>query len=342
MVRQALIFTLPLLLSSCLPKTTEAGVDSKSASEERLKIESDRITRLETELHEMRLLFTNQIQRIEQVAASADNRPIAPAAPVQSQPQQVVIMPQTPVVTHRWDQSEAGTPPYQEAARPTPTRSYQIQPGDTLSEIAVRFQVPLARLLSANSGIDPLRIRPGQSIALPGTTPSQATHTARADSGGYRVQPGDTLSEIASHYGVSLQSLLDSNPGVQPERLRIGKSLVIPSSRPVAQRTAATATRFSSPLDGPSFPDTIPASRPSPERVPLPLPSSTSMASGERTPSKKVLVRVPYNRSLGEIAAECNTDVATLNRLNNSLLSAESRVKANSTIFVPVYEDESI
>lgn len=339
MRRHFLLLTLPLSLSSCLPTVTETTADPQSPSEERLKMESDRITRLETELHEMRLLFTNQIQRIEQLAAARSAQGPALSPPSQSQPQQVVIMPQTPVVTHRWQQEEAPATTSREPLSTTRDRSYRIQPGDTLSEIAERYHIPLARMLSANAGIDPRRIRPGQKIILPGAGPASDYSPSAATSSNYQVRPGDTLSEIASRYGVSLQNLLNSNPGIDPQRLRIGKRLAIPSPRTSRQAPQAVATGYTQ--SSTAYPDTNPQPRYQPARqpAPLPLPSTSAAAPEKRTPSKKVLVRIPYNKSLGEIAQECGTDVATLNRLNNSLLSAESRIKAETTIFVPVFED---
>ena len=41
------------------------------------------------------------------------------------------------------------------------------------------------------------------------------------------VQPGDTLSKIASGFGVSVQALMDEN-GKDDTLLRIGEQLVIP------------------------------------------------------------------------------------------------------------------
>ncbi|MGC6455730.1 MAG: LysM peptidoglycan-binding domain-containing protein [Coraliomargaritaceae bacterium] len=60
-------------------------------------------------------------------------------------------------------------------------------------------------------------------------TSSGATPTA-GEGGNYTIQPGDTFAKIAEQSGVSLQALLDANPGVDPRRLRIGQSIVLPSN----------------------------------------------------------------------------------------------------------------
>jgi membrane-bound lytic murein transglycosylase D len=45
----------------------------------------------------------------------------------------------------------------------------------------------------------------------------------------HRIRSGDTLSALARHYEVSVPLILRLNPGVRPETLRIGSTLVIPA-----------------------------------------------------------------------------------------------------------------
>jgi len=76
-----------------------------------------------------------------------------------------------------------------------------------------------------------------------GARPVRAAPAAApvADSGGssgpadgamrlYRIQSGDTFQAIASKMGVSLQAVLDANPGVDPRRLAIGQEIKIPAN----------------------------------------------------------------------------------------------------------------
>ncbi|PDH29511.1 MAG: hypothetical protein CNE95_04690 [Puniceicoccaceae bacterium MED-G30] len=51
-----------------------------------------------------------------------------------------------------------------------------------------------------------------------------------AEGGSYLIEPGDTFARIAQQMGVSLQALLDANPGVDPRRLRIGQNIVVPTA----------------------------------------------------------------------------------------------------------------
>lgn len=44
----------------------------------------------------------------------------------------------------------------------------------------------------------------------------------------YRIQQGDTFSELAQHFHLALISLLQANPKTHPEKLRIGQRVIIP------------------------------------------------------------------------------------------------------------------
>lgn len=45
----------------------------------------------------------------------------------------------------------------------------------------------------------------------------------------YEIKPGDTLSEIASRYGVSIQALQEQNGIQNPNLIQAGQSIVIPA-----------------------------------------------------------------------------------------------------------------
>jgi len=44
----------------------------------------------------------------------------------------------------------------------------------------------------------------------------------------HRVQAGETPTAIARRYNVKVESLLSANPGLEPKRMRVGQSIVIP------------------------------------------------------------------------------------------------------------------
>lgn len=63
----------------------------------------------------------------------------------------------------------------------------------------------------------------------------------------YEVQAGDTLSEIAESFGVSLDTLVAANPNVSPNSMSIGTTLNIPSD-PVNPTGESTSTPVPAPV----------------------------------------------------------------------------------------------
>lgn len=48
----------------------------------------------------------------------------------------------------------------------------------------------------------------------------------------YTIESGDTLSKVARKLGISLDSLIRANPGIEPRYLRIGQKVYVPGERP--------------------------------------------------------------------------------------------------------------
>lgn len=332
-----LLLALPLVLPSCMPEVDEPKAATGQVTEERLATQSERLTRVETELHEMRLLFTNQLKRIEEVAARG-----AAVAPQnyppqnQTQPQQVVIMPPNPVVTHRWDQEGQ---PQQYPASPAATASrgaHTIQSGDTLSEIAETYGVSVSSLLTANPGTDPLRLRLGKRLTIPsGSYATSGGSRSGGHASSYRVRSGDTLSEIAEANGISLSMLLAQNPGIDPSRLRVGRELNIPAASRVVTSPPAPV------YQQPSAPDYNPAPEEPTRYASPPLsslqtaPPTSQPTQSSDLPTKKVLVRFPREKSWGEVADDLEISLDTLQFLNNCTVTRRTRIPAGSTIFIP-------
>ncbi|HEX7277143.1 MAG TPA: M23 family metallopeptidase [Acidimicrobiales bacterium] len=112
------------------------------------------------------------------------------------------------------------------AARST----YTVLPGDTLSEIAIRLHIPVDELAAANGISDPNRIVAGQVLVLPASADGTGPASSDADTAGYVVREGDTLSEIADRLGVPLDRLAEANGIEDPDFLREGMVLVLPAT----------------------------------------------------------------------------------------------------------------
>ncbi len=104
-----------------------------------------------------------------------------------------------------------------------PGFTYRVAPGDTLWSIAARFHTTVQALEFFNRGIDPNNLRIGQAICI----------SVGACPGGtfpYIIKPGDTYYSIARRYLIGVQDLLNSNPGVDPNKLYIGQTICVPLS----------------------------------------------------------------------------------------------------------------
>lgn len=76
--------------------------------------------------------------------------------------------------------------------------------------------------------------------APPAAAPQAAASSASGGSGGAEIAPGaggvyvikagDTLGRIAGQHKISLDALLQANPGVEPRALRVGQQIVVPAA----------------------------------------------------------------------------------------------------------------
>lgn len=114
------------------------------------------------------------------------------------------------------------------AATATASLRVTVQPGDTLGAIAARHGVSTASLVRANGLRDADILSIGRSLTVPAGRRGGAVSGAATGSGGYTVQPGDTLSGIALRFGVSVGSIVRQNGlgsahmVIAGARLRIG------------------------------------------------------------------------------------------------------------------------
>lgn len=99
---------------------------------------------------------------------------------------------------------------------------HRVRSGETLSTIASRYGVSIAQLKMTNR-IRTNLIRPGQRLRIP-----FGGSDAVSDTKIYTVKAGDTLSTIASRYGVSVVRLKRANR-LSGDSLRIGDRLEIPT-----------------------------------------------------------------------------------------------------------------
>ena len=103
---------------------------------------------------------------------------------------------------------------------------YTVQPGESLTRIANRFNVRLEDLLQANPQItDANLIFVGQAICIPFVDPECPSGLI------VEVQEGDTVHRIARQFSVSVQEIMALNPQLtNPDLLIPGQRICLPES----------------------------------------------------------------------------------------------------------------
>ena len=100
---------------------------------------------------------------------------------------------------------------------------YTVKRGDTLSQIARSYGVTVNEIASQNGIQNPNLIYVGQTLTIP-TQISNSTII-------YRVKRGDTLSEIARNYGVTVNEIVSQNKIQNPNLIFPGQKLIIQIKR---------------------------------------------------------------------------------------------------------------
>lgn len=121
---------------------------------------------------------------------------------------------------------------------------HAVQQGETLSEIAEGYGLPVAELAAINGISDPDQILAGSVLRL--AFPGEAATVWAATGIGYQVGEGDTLDAIASAYGTTTTDLLLANPELtDPDLLVPGQVLRLPGApNAVAALLATIATEY--------------------------------------------------------------------------------------------------
>ncbi len=100
-----------------------------------------------------------------------------------------------------------------------------VQPNETLSTIAADFGVDATELAAANNLANPNMLRAGQELIIPGVTPRQALEARGIR---HTVASGESLSQIAQSYGVTVEQIMAANGLDDPNTIVVGQDLLIP------------------------------------------------------------------------------------------------------------------
>jgi LysM repeat protein len=119
---------------------------------------------------------------------------------------------------------------------------HTVRVGDSLTDIAALYGVPLEKILFFNGMDSPSALWVGQPVlvpvpATPGPPPSAAAPApivADPNATSHQVRQGDTLYSISRAYGVDVQTLATHNRLQDVGRLFVGQTLSLPRNPPTA------------------------------------------------------------------------------------------------------------
>jgi LysM repeat protein len=135
-----------------------------------------------------------------------------------------------------------GFAPVQGAPPESGQITHVVRWGETLDTIAAHYGVTVNAIVQLNGIANPNYIYVGQVLSIPATGSTPATDPT---GGAYVVQWGDSLSNIAYRYGISVQALMSANGLTNPNFIYAGQVLTIPgaSAPPVSPAPSTTPAK---------------------------------------------------------------------------------------------------
>lgn len=209
-------------------------------------------------------------------------------------------LPPTDLPTHAYVPPTAvhGTAPFSLDLAMSPTRTHTVRSGDTVYDIAARYDVSVQTIVRANSLSDGGRwILPGDTLRIPGAVAAPAPGQSSADSskgsssrssgGTVTVRAGDTLSHIAARHSTTVAKLVSANSIGNSRLIYPGQVLTLPGSSSSSSSSSGSSS------------------------------SGSSASSASSTPASAGAVTVRAGDTLSGIAARHSTTVAALARTND-------------------------
>lgn len=159
----------------------------------------------------------------------------------------------------------------------------------------------------------------------------QTTWAQKAKTTTYTVQPGETLLGIAHRHGTTLDHMLSLNPGMNPDYVQAGQTLVVPAGKaepyvPPTKQTTPQAAATQQPAARPATP-------------PSPL---TQVQVGSKPQPRTVISYSNYTVKKKEtaygIAKDHNITVDELMEANPDMRRPDYKLKKGVTLRIPAKE----
>lgn len=180
------------------------------------------------------------------------------------------------------DQRLAALPASERYTAQMPDIYHRVGRGDTVSQIADRYNVSMSSLVELNGLRSRNFIRAGQVLRLPGNGDATPMTLAQleggtvesGDSSTYIVRAGDSINSIARRFGVDERVILASNGIRDRNRIFVGQELRIGGDEPVAAVPAVAAVTQTPAPSEPEITPEVVVAQAVVERPALPAASS--------------------------------------------------------------------
>ena len=106
---------------------------------------------------------------------------------------------------------------------------HEVEKGETLEGISRKYHVPVSEILKYNPGVKNGIIRDGQILKIPRIKGREKSNEASYVI--HTVRKGETLYSLSKKYNVPIGRIVKLNSGLNPDRLREGQKLKIPTGQ---------------------------------------------------------------------------------------------------------------
>ena len=210
---------------------------------------------------------------------------------------------------------------------PLKLRSYTMQAGDTIGQLADRFDLDTETLIWANDLADPDLVASGTKLVVP---PAIGVL--------HRVRPGDTLADLANYYRSDVQQAIEVNGLEPPYVIMAGQRLLLPDGkmpppRPGSDAAPSTQNDVRAPPRNDGRPREGPALAASVEaRLPLPSPVGASgeqasfiLAAAQAARESQLETGVPASVTTAQAILESFWGSSRLARENNNYFGIKAK-----------------
>ncbi len=123
--------------------------------------------------------------------------------------------------------------------RPVPSvETHVVRKGETAAAIARKAGVSLTQLASLNPDLDLNRLALGAKVRIrsaKGSAKDLSASTPVDTRESVVLAKGQTLHSLAKAHGLTVQDLVDANPGLRPARVKAGTRLRLPAPAPAGE-----------------------------------------------------------------------------------------------------------